>query len=137
MVVDFIPLVQDFGGSPFDPIGKVASYGRRREFGSTFWLDTELRQSFKDGLHCEVGIPEELASADSYEPPTDSLKDRLSRHVVRDILDRMKAVTIAFNCEPPATTFYDEVDSVMAHNPLRFDAEPGTEQSLQNAPLEL
>jgi hypothetical protein len=49
-VVTLIRVAKDFGGSPFDPIDQIARRGACREFGITLWLDTEFRESFKDGF---------------------------------------------------------------------------------------
>jgi hypothetical protein len=115
------PFAQDFGGSPCYPINNVARHRGRLELSVTLRLDAQLRQSLKNRLHCRIRVAKELATANSYEPPADSLKDCLPCHVIRDILNGVKAVAVAFDGKAPTTAFYNKVDSVMAHDPLGYN----------------
>jgi hypothetical protein len=62
-----------------------------------FWRDADIPQRFKHRPHCTVRVPKELAAPNTNEPPTETFKNGLPRHILRHLLDGMEAVAIAFD----------------------------------------
>lgn len=99
--------------------------------------DFQQTQSGKKRIQCALRITEKLAAPNVPEAPPQMLKDRLTGHILSQILFRTPAITIARNCQALACAFHYQVNVTCANRPMRLHLISGLQQYLPHLLFQL